>query len=92
MENKTSEEKFKIIPIAQLKPKKIAVNRKRIETSKSGKPFGLNISTTGLVSHTGKTIDKGKGILTQLKRFRNLTSKMKTTLVKTLLIPVNELP
>ncbi len=55
---KTSEEKFLIIPIAQLKTKKITVNNKEIETSKSGKLLGLHISTTGLVSHISRTVKK----------------------------------
>ncbi len=33
---KTNVEKFQIIPIAQLKTKKITVSNKEIETSKSG--------------------------------------------------------
>ncbi len=89
---KTSEEKFKIIPIAQLKPKKINVNGKEIETSTAGKLLGLNISSNGFVSHISKTINKGNGILSQLRRFSNLTPKMKAILVKTLLIPVMEYP
>lgn len=89
---KTSEEKFKIIPIAQYKTKKIIVNGKKIETSKSSKLLGLNISITGFVGHISTTIKKkGNGILTQLRRFSNLTPKMKI-LVKTLLIPVMEYP
>ncbi len=89
---KTSEEKFKIIPTAQPKRKRIMVNGKKIETCTSGKRLGLTITSTGFVSHVRKSINKGKGILTQLKRFRNLSPKMKTTLVKTLLIPVMEYP
>ncbi len=89
---KTSEEKFQIIPIAQLKTKKIIVSNKEIETSKSGKPLGLNISITGLVGHISRRIKKGNGILTQLRRFSSLSAKMKTTLIKTLLIPVMEYP
>ncbi len=61
---KTSEEKFKIIPIAQLKPKKITVNGKEIETSKFGKLLCLNISSTGFIRHVKKIINNGKGILT----------------------------
>ncbi len=38
-------EKFKIIPIAQLKTNKIKDNGKEIETSKNGKLLGLNITT-----------------------------------------------
>ena len=89
---KTSEEKFKIIPIAQMKPKKIMVNGKEIETTKTGKLLGLHISVTGLVSHITKTINKGRGIITQLRRFQNLTPKWKAILIKTLLIPVLEYP
>ena len=89
---KTSEGKFKILPIAQLKTKLINVNGKEIETSKNGKLLGLNISIRGFVSHLTKTINKGNGILAQLNRFRNLTPKMKTTLIKTILIPVITYP
>ncbi len=88
---KTSEEIFKIIPFAQYKTKKINVNGKEIETSTSGKLLGLNI-TTGFIGHITKTINKGKVILSQLRRFSKLTSKTKTILVKTLLISVMEYP
>ncbi len=89
---RTSEEKFKIIPLAQLKTNKIKVNGKDIETSKGGKLLGLNISITGYVGHITKTINKGNAILSQLRRFSNLTPQTKATLVKTLLIPVMEYP
>ena len=79
---KTSEEKFKIIPIAQLKSKKITVNGKKIETCKNGRLLGFNISSTGFIGHITKTINKGRAILSQLRRFSNLTPKMKTILVK----------
>ncbi len=89
---KTSEEKFKIIPIAQLKTRKINVNGKDIETSTAGKLLGLNISTTGFVGHITRTINKRNAILAQLRRFNKLTPKIKTILAKTLLIPVMEYP
>ena len=37
-------------------------------------------------------MNKGKGVLTDLRRFGNLTPKVKTTLIKTLLIPVITYP
>ncbi len=89
---KTSEEKFKIIPIAQLKTNKIKVNGKEIETSKNGKLLGLNITTHGFVTHITKMINKGNGVLSQLRRFSGLNPRVKTTLVKTLLIPVITYP
>lgn len=89
---KTSEEKFKILPIAQIKSQKIKVNGKELETNKSGKLLGLNTTTRGFVTHITKTINKGKGILSQIRRFSNLTPRLKTILIKTLLIPVLEYP
>ncbi len=80
------------IPVVQLKTYKITLNGKEIETCKEGKFLGLNITTHGLVSHIRKTINKGNGILSQLRRFGNLTSKIKAMLVKTLLIPVITYP
>ena len=52
----------------------------------------MNITSHGFVPHIRKTINKGNGILTQLRRFSNLTPKIKTTLIKTLLIPVITYP
>ncbi len=89
---KTSEEKFKIIPMAQYKTKQFTINGKNIDTSKEGKLLGLKLQRTGLIGHVTDKIQKGKGILSKLKRFNNLTPKLKTTLVKTLLLPVIEYP
>ncbi len=49
---KMGEEKFKIIPIAQLKAKKIKVNGEDLNTSKGGKLLGLRLQSTGLIGHT----------------------------------------
>ncbi len=54
--------------------------------------MGLKIQRTGLSAHITDKINKGKATLTNLTRFRNLTPKIKTTLIKTLLIPVIEYP
>ena len=50
--------------------------------------MGLNITSHGFVPHIRKTINKGNAVLSQLRRFSNLTPKIKTTLIKTLLIPI----
>ncbi len=89
---KTSEEKFKIIPIAKYKTYPTIVNGKNIDSSKEGKLLGLKLQRTGLTGHVAERIRKGKGILTKLRRFDLLTPKIKTTLLKTLLIPVLEYP
>ncbi len=48
---KTSEEKFKIIPIAQYKTKPIIINNKEINTCKDGKFLGLKLQLTGIGGH-----------------------------------------
>ncbi len=58
---KTSEEKFKIIPIAQLKTYDITVNGKEIETCKEGKLLGLNITEHGSSVILGKLLTKEMG-------------------------------
>ncbi len=66
------------------------VNGKDIETCKEGKLLGLKIQSTGMVGHCANIKNKGNAVLTNLRRFRNLSPKVKTTLVKTLLIPILE--
>ncbi len=66
-----SEEKLKIIPMAQYKTKQITINGKNINTSREGKFLGLKLQATGLRGHVTDKINKGKGILSKLWRFRN---------------------
>ena len=89
---RTSEEKFKIIPIAQYKTEQITINGNNMNINKDGKFLGLKLQSTGLIGHVTDKIKKAKGTLTNLRRFINLTTKLKTTLVKALLIPVIEYP
>ncbi len=68
------------------------VNGKNIDPSKEGKLLGLKLQRTGLTGHASERIRKGRGILTKLRRFNLLTSKIKATHIKTSLIPVLEYP
>ncbi len=87
-EIQTSKEKFKIIPIAQYKTKKITVSGKEVETCNEGKFLGLNIRSTGISSHCRIIENKGNAVLTKLRRFSNLPTETKVTLVKSLLMPI----
>ncbi len=90
---KTSEEKLEIIPIAQYKTKPIVINNKEISTSKGGKFLGLKLQSTGIVGHHCANVkNKENALLTKLRRFTNLTPKLKSILVKALLIPMLEYP
>ncbi len=71
---------------------KIIVNGKEIETCKEGKFLGLKLQSTGIVGHCTNVKNKGNAVLTNLRRFKSLSPKIKITLVKTLLIPILEYP
>ncbi len=89
---KTSQDKFKLIPIAQFKTKTIVVNGREINNSKEGKVLGLKIQSNGITGHVADIKNKGNAVIAKLRRFSNLTPKLKTTLVKTLLLPILEYP
>ncbi len=59
---RTSEEKFKILPIARYKSSQITVNGRDINTCTEGKFLGLKLQTRGIVGHATERINKGKGI------------------------------
>ncbi len=88
----TSENKFKIIPLAQKKTEDIEINGRVINKSKEGTMLGLKLNTTGIIPHITERIRKTNAVLTNLYRFRSLTPHIKTTLVKTLVLPVLEYP
>ncbi len=48
---KTSEEKLKIIPLAQCKTKPVTVNGRNLNTSKNEEFLGLKIQVTGITGH-----------------------------------------
>ena len=45
-----------------------------------------------MTGHCATVKNKGNAVLTNLRRFQNLSPKLKSTLVKTLLIPILEYP
>ncbi len=71
---------------------KIKVNGKDIETCKEGRLLGLKIQSTGIVGDCANVKNKDNAVLTNLRRFRNLSTKVKTTPLKTLLLPILEYP
>ena len=89
---KTSESKFKILPMAQYKTEKIKINNKEIENSEEGKILGVKWQRTGITGHINDRINKTKSQLSKLYRFASLTPKIKTKLIKTLVLPVLEYP
>ncbi len=54
--------------------------------------LGLKIQSNGITGHVANIKNKGKAVMAKLRRFSNLTPKLKTTPVKTLLLPILEYP
>ena len=88
----TSQEKFRIIPIAQRYMEKLKIDDKEITHTMEGTLLGLKIQASGINGHILDRVNKGVGILTKLRRFSKLTPRLKTILIKTILIPVLEYP
>ncbi len=83
MENKDNS-KFTIISMPVLKKEDIIPNNNIIPYKNSGRTMGLKINSTGLKQHVDEITTKGNIALQELQRFRNLSTKIKLTLVKEL--------
>ncbi len=64
------------MPIAQ-RTNNININGNEHNTSKEGKLLRLRIQTTGIVGHSTNTKNKANAVLTKLRRFTNLTPRIK---------------
>ncbi len=70
----------------------VTINGRKINTNTGGKFPGLKLQVRGISDHSTDIINTGKAKLSKLKRFHSLATKSKTTLVKSLLIPVLQYP
>ncbi len=77
----TSEDKFKIIPLAQSFMEQITINNKVIRHTMEGTLLGLKLKSNLFNSHIIERVKKGNGILIKLKRFSKLTPAIKATLI-----------
>lgn len=75
MENKTSKQKFKLVPIAVRKKNSITIEGNILEYTSSGKILGNTISRTGITKHINEISTKAKGALSQFFRFKTLPTK-----------------
>lgn len=85
---KTNKNKLKIVPISVKKKNDIIIDGSKIEYSPHGKVLGLTMGRTGIERHINETINKGKSRLTELYRFKNLPTNIKTHLVKAFIVPI----
>ncbi len=87
----TSHDIFKLI-LPQFKTKTKVVNGRELNNSKEGKVLDLKLQSNGITGHVSNIKDKGNAVTAKLRRFSNLTPKLKTTLIKTLLLAILEYP
>ncbi len=63
-----------------------------LENSKEGKMLVLTIQTNGIIGHVYKVKNKGNAVMANIRRFIDLTPKLKLMLIKTLLLPITQYP
>ncbi len=85
---KTNKNKFKIVPIAVKKKDQIVVDGTHIDYSNEGTVLGLRFGRTGIECHISKITRRGKTALQELSRFKDLTLKKKTHLIKAFVISI----
>ncbi len=84
----TDKSKFKIVPIAVKKKDQIVVGGTHIGYSDEGTVLGLKFGRTGIGRHINKITRRGNTSLHELLRFKDLTPKIKTHLIKPFVIPL----
>ena len=84
---KTNTTKFTVIPLAIKKTHPIAINGPNIPYSKEGKILGMSINTQGI--HIKRS---ASAVLSTIKRFYRLSTKIKTHLVKACVLPIITYP
>lgn len=89
---KTNLTKFTIIRMGAKIQDQLIIEEDLYETGTQGKILGLKISTTGYTPHVTERTAIASRNLTKLYRFNNFPQKIKTHLVKTLILPVLDYP
>ena len=74
---KTNINKFQIIPIARKNTTKITLNNKTYDMHNEGTVLGVTLTKQGFTKHATGRINKAKGQLGKLFRFRHLSMKNK---------------
>ena len=89
---KTNTNKFKVIKLGHRTGPHLIVENQRKEFSNSGKALGLAISTQGYNANTTERTNRANAALKTLYRFKDMNTKIKTHLVKTLILPIIDYP
>lgn len=88
----TNPNKFKIVPIMKKKLEPIIVDDEHYPYSDNTTTLGLKITRNGYSTFFTEKKHKAQAALTNLKRFKNMSSKTKQKLYTTLIKPILEYP
>ena len=89
---RTNPAKFDILPVAAKKTAEIIIDGAELRPKDRGKLLGLNLTREGFTKHITKKKAEVEVQASKLKRFRNLTTKTKLKLYKSLIRPILEYP
>ena len=88
----TSKPKFKLVSMAKTKTEKITIDGQELPYAPEATILGLTLTRTGINTHFKNRLRKARYQRKKLRRFRNLRTKIKVQLYKSLLRPVMEYP
>ena len=88
----TSMEKFQLLAISTSSPHEIRVNNAVVPFKRQAKVLGFNLGPRGFSPHANNKINKAKGTLARLKRFKSASTEVQQHLYKMLVRPQLEYP
>lgn len=84
--------KFTVLPLATYNPAPLLVDGDVVDFRPRGSLLGLAISTRGYTSHVTQRVVRARAALVKLYRFRELDTRLKLHLVKSLVLPILTYP
>lgn len=88
----TNIHKFSVIQLANTRREPLIIDEDLIDFKDEGKILGFKINTRGYLDSVNDRKHKAIGALSRLYRFKNMPTKIKTHLIKALVLPILEYP
>lgn len=88
----TNINKFSILRLGAREEEEIITDEEALNTKTSGKILGLTITNSGYSKHIKERCAQANRALRKLYRFQTMQTKIKTQLIKSLVLPILEYP
>lgn len=89
---KTNNTKFQIIHVSKKSPLPIVINNTRIQYTNTANLLGLTLKSNGIHAHVKQKRIQASTTLKKLRRFKNLSPRIKLHLYKALVLPILDYP